>query len=135
VARGDGADGLVECWAARGADGTVGVLLWNGTLDHGKAGGDSTLDRGVTVTVTGLRDERYTLRHLRVDATHGNVAETWRELGGGQWPDDDQWAVLGEADRVPLLEPDRDVAARGGVAELTLDLPMPSISLLELRPI
>jgi xylan 1,4-beta-xylosidase len=135
AARGDGANGLVECWAARGADGTVGVLLWNGTLDHGKAGGDSMLDRGVTVTVTGLRDERYTLRHLRVDATHGNVAETWRELGGGQWPDDDQWAVLGEADRVPLLEPDRDVAARGGVAELTLDLPMPSISFLELRPI
>lgn len=133
MVRGDGADGLVECWAARDDVGTVGILLWNGTLDHGKAAGDSRLDRTVTVTVTGLPEARYTLRHLRVDATHGNVAETWRGLGGGQWPDSDQWAALEDADRVPTLEPDRVVTPRHGRAEVTLDLPMPAISYLELR--
>ena len=33
---GDGAGSLVEAWAARGDDGTVGLLVWNGTLDQSK---------------------------------------------------------------------------------------------------
>ena len=49
---GDGAGTLVDGWAARGADGSIDVLLWNATLDQSKASGDPLLDR--TVTITGL---------------------------------------------------------------------------------
>ena len=129
---GDGARSLVEAWAARQPDGTVGILLWNGTLDHARAGGDPVLGRRVDVRVTGLDDRRYAVRHWRVDETHSNVAARWRELGCPQWPDERQWAELAAADRLDEYEPERRIG--GGTAELTVELPMPAISYLELRP-
>ena len=48
--------------------------------------------------------------------------------------DDDQWAALREANRLEELEPVRRVAAAGGAVELAFDLPMPSVSLVELVP-
>jgi xylan 1,4-beta-xylosidase len=54
--------------------------------------------------------------------------------GGAAWPDDDQWAVLRRANRLEELEPPRRVDADRGVVELAFDLPMPSVSLVELVP-
>jgi xylan 1,4-beta-xylosidase len=130
---GDGGGGLVEAWAARDGSATVGVLVWNGTLDHARAAGWSLLDRAVTVRVTGLADGSYTLRHWRVDGEHSNVAATWRRLGGGDWPDEAGWRALREADRVDELAPPRQVTASGGVVAESFDLPNPGISYLELR--
>jgi xylan 1,4-beta-xylosidase len=52
--------------------------------------------------------------------------------GGADWPDDQQWAALREANQLEELEPARRVEAEGGVVELVFDLPMPSVSLVEL---
>ncbi|MBX6358436.1 MAG: xylan 1,4-beta-xylosidase, partial [Micromonosporaceae bacterium] len=131
---GDGAGSLVEAWAARQADGTVGVLLWNGTLDHARAGGWSLLDRRVMVRVTGLADGEYELRHWRVDEHHSNIAATWRAIAGDRdWPDEPGWRALAEADRVQELVPPRRVSASAGAVEDAFDLPNPGISYLELR--
>jgi xylan 1,4-beta-xylosidase len=54
-------------------------------------------------------------------------------MGGGDWPDEDQWRRLAEADRLPPVET-RAVAAANGTLQLTVDLPMPSITYLELVP-
>lgn len=133
---GDGAGSLVEAWAARSAEGTVGVLVWNGTLDHGRADGDPALDRTVTVTVTGLADRPYELRHRRVDAEHSDVAGRWRRLGGGaEWPTEEQWRELAAADRIDELAPAERIHPEGGVVELTVEMPMPAISHLELEPV
>ncbi|HZM80559.1 MAG TPA: hypothetical protein VFC19_32885 [Candidatus Limnocylindrales bacterium] len=132
--RGDGAGSLVECWAARADDGTIGILVWNATLDHSRAGGDPDLHRQVHIPVTGLPGGHYRLNHWRIDAEHGNIAATWRRLGGGDWPDADQWQQLSAADHLAPLEPARALTARRGTVEAALDLPMPSISYLELRP-
>ncbi|MBE1484397.1 GH39 family glycosyl hydrolase [Plantactinospora soyae] len=132
---GDGARSLVEAWAARTADGTVGVLCWNGTLDHSRVDGAPELDRRVAVRVTGLPGQRYELRQWRVDAGHSNVAARWRELGGGaDWPDEAQWRALAEADRLAEAEP-RYVEPVGGELTVELELPMPGIHHLELRPL
>jgi xylan 1,4-beta-xylosidase len=131
---GDGAGSLVEAWAARQADGTVGVLLWNGTLDHARAAGWSLLDRQVTVRVTGLPDGEYALRHWRVDEHHSNLAATWSSLGGGDWPDEAGWQALRAADRIEELAPPRRVTVTSGAIEESFELPNPSISYLELRP-
>jgi xylan 1,4-beta-xylosidase len=131
ITAGDGAGGLVETWAARDGTGTVGALIWNGTLDHGKTGGDPDLDRHVTVRFTGLPGPA-TLHTWRVDAAHGNLTARWAELGGGaDWPDGAQWRALAEADRLDEVEPPRRVAEG---EDLTLELPNPGIVLLELRP-
>ena len=132
---GDGADSLVETWTARGADGTVGALVWNGTLDHAKRDGDKALDRAVTVRFAGLSPgRRYEVRQWLVDADHGNVATRWQSMGGGDWPSEQQWAELTEADHLPESTAPSTVEAEGGVVELTVDLPNPSIALVELKP-
>jgi xylan 1,4-beta-xylosidase len=120
---GDGAGSLVEAWAARDDAGTVGVLLWNGTLDHSKVGGDRALARTVTVRMDGLTG---TLRTWRVDHAHNDVS-AWR---GGDWPDEEQWLALAAADRLDESEPARDFAGT-----VTLELPNPGIAYLEIQPI
>ncbi|GGM57416.1 xylan 1,4-beta-xylosidase [Dactylosporangium sucinum] len=131
---GDGAGSLLECWASRDpATGVVGILLWNGTLDHGKAGGSALLDRSAVVHVEGLAAARYTLTQWRVDAEHHNVAARWAALGGGDWPTPEQWSALAAGD---VLSPLSDSVGSpvGGALSVEVSLPMPSIVFLELSP-
>ena len=133
---GDGAGGLVEAWASRDPDGgRVAVALWNVTLDQTRSTGEPLLDRWVTLRVEGLAAPAYEVRHLRVDLERSNIAAFWEAMSdGADWPDDDQWAALREANRLEELEPVRRVAAAGGAVELAFALPMPSVSLVELVP-
>jgi xylan 1,4-beta-xylosidase len=132
---GDGAGSLVEAIAACHDDGTVGVLVWNGTLDQSLAGGSEVLTRHVTVHLAGLDStSTYEMRHFRVDAQHSNVTDVWTRIGrGATWPDEDQWAELQRSDQleelhsVRILEPAAEMIAN-------FDLPMPGISFLELTP-
>jgi xylan 1,4-beta-xylosidase len=130
---GDGAGGLVEAWASRGADGRVAIALWNGTLDQSKANGDARLDRVVRLRIDGVSG-RHRLSHWRVDASHSNIASVWERMGGGDWPDDRGWEELHVADRLEEVEPTRVVEARvGGPLEVEFELPMPAVSLIEIQ--
>lgn len=135
---GDGGGSLVEAVAASGPDGPA-VLLWNLTLDQTKAAGADALARDVRVEVSGLEPgASYTLTHERVDQHHSNVAAVWGALrrDGQDWPDEEQWAVLREADRLEELEPARTVTADArGVVALDVELPMPAMSLLRLAQV
>ena len=132
---GDGAGSLVEAWASRDPDGRVAIAVWNGTLEQSKAFGDVLLDRSVTLSVSGLAAEAYEVRHHRIDATHSNILATWDRLDRPDWPDLAGWARLREADRLERLEPFRKIRPQDGRIELSFDLPMPSMSLVELDPI
>jgi xylan 1,4-beta-xylosidase len=133
---GDGAGGLVDALAARHDDGRIGILAWNGTLDQGKVGGDPGLDRQVRLRVSvPPSGARYTIRHYRIDAAHSNIVPAWERMrGGAAWPDEDQWRALHEANRLDELAPPERVTAGDGVVELAFELPMPSVSYLELAP-
>ncbi|MEA2605463.1 MAG: xylan 1,4-beta-xylosidase, partial [Chloroflexota bacterium] len=126
---GDGAGVLVEAWSTADSDGRIAIAVWNGTLDQTKAEGDPLLDRIVRLTVRGLPAGRASVRHRRIDATHSNIARDW---AGGDWPDEAGWQRLHAADVLEELEPERSVVVAGdGRLELQLDLPMPSVSLVE----
>jgi xylan 1,4-beta-xylosidase len=113
----------------------VAVAVWNVTLDQTRSTGEPLLDRAVSLRVEGLAAGAYELRHLRIDTERSNIAAVWEAMSGGAaWPDDGQWAALREANRLEELEPARRVAAPGGVVEAAFDLPMPSLSLVELVP-
>ncbi len=132
---GDGADSLVQAWAARDDD-DLGLLVVNGTLDQSKAEGCEALRREVVIDLTGLHASRYRLDHRRIDETHSNIAAVWRELGdGADWPSDEQWEHLRARDTLDACEPDREVTPTDGRLCLTLDLPMPAISFIRLTPI
>jgi xylan 1,4-beta-xylosidase len=132
---GDGGGALVEALAARRRDGTVGVLVWNGTLDQSKAGGSNDLARHITLQVAGLDDAlSHRLCHSRVDADHSNISSVWARIGrGADWPDDEQWVQLRRADRLDELQPVRTLQPADAVT-VEFDLPMPGISYLELTP-
>jgi hypothetical protein len=54
---------------------------------------------------------------------------------GAPWPSEGQWAELRERNTLDELGPaERATAGGSGVLELTFDLPMPSVSGLELIP-
>lgn len=129
---GDGAGGLVEVWATRDPDGRVAIALWNGTIDQTKADGDPLLDRTVKLTVEGLTSGPIRVRHRRVDADHSNISRHW---DGGAWPDAAAWERLRAADMLDELEPERSMTV-GADGRLSLDfeLPMPSISFIEILP-
>ncbi|KQS98926.1 GH39 family glycosyl hydrolase [Cellulomonas sp. Leaf395] len=123
---GDGADSLVEVWASRDDD-RIAVALWNGTLDQSKVDGSAALGRTAHVSLDGLPDGTWTVRESRVDADHSNIAAVWSSMSdGADWPTDEQWAQLREADRLAVTERPLDGSS------LDVDLPNPSIVLIEL---
>ncbi len=130
---GDGAGSLVEAWPTRTGD-RIAVVLWNGTQDRTKGGGDPRLDRDVSLTVKGLRPGWYQLRHRRVDLDHSNIHAHWASFGDDDWPDDFGWERLREVDHLEDLEPPGSIeVGPDGLARLEFQLPMPAVSLIELE--
>jgi xylan 1,4-beta-xylosidase len=125
----------VEAWAARHDDGRIGVLVWNGTLNQAQAGGAPILERHVTLTLDGLARDRYELTHHRVDAGRSDIQGVWASLGGGDWPDADQWNELHARNTLDELHPPAPAHPTAGTLTLTFDLPMPAVSYIEARPL
>ncbi|MEV4359829.1 hypothetical protein [Nonomuraea sp. NPDC049625] len=128
----DGDVAGVEAWAARHEDGRIGVLVWNGTLNHAQADGAPELTRTVSLTVDGLAGREYTVTHHRIDRDHSNVQAAWQAMGGGDWPADEQWDKLRAANTLDELTSPATVA--GSTVTLEFDLPMPGVSFIELTP-
>ncbi|MBA3740793.1 MAG: xylan 1,4-beta-xylosidase, partial [Chloroflexi bacterium] len=133
---GDGAGDMVQAIGSRADDGRVTVLVWNGTVDVSKARGDPLLDRETSLTISGLTAAHYRLHHRRLDEVHSNLARAWADIGGtADWPDEDQWQELAARNHLEDLEEEQPVEITDGSLELAFDLPMPSVSLLELEPV
>lgn len=126
---GDGADGLVETWAARRADGSVDVLLWNASPTAAKYAGDATLERTVSVCLKGLQDSGYRVLLNRIDNDHTNIAAHF----DGEWPDAAQWQALRDADRLDETEL-YPLAPEHSEASLQVVLPMPGVARIRLIP-
>lgn len=129
---GDGADVVVQAWATRHDDGTVDVLVWNGTINAALVGGDRRLDRTVRVHVAGLAPAgARSVTVARVDEHHSNILDGYP--AGTRWPDAALWARLRERDR--LHEEPRDpVPADADALDLEVHLPMPSVVRLRIGP-
>ena len=128
---GDGAGSLVDGWAAAKEDGSLELLVWNGTLDQGKVNGAPLLDRELDLRVEGLAAPRYTASLARVDQEHSNIARHW--AGGSDWPSEEEWEQLRGHDRLDE-EKLGELEAKAGAVELSLLLPMPGVARLRLTP-
>ena len=133
---GDGAGDMIGAIASRGREGDVAVVVWNGTADVTKFGGEPLLDRDIELTMTGLPAGRYEVRHRRLDEHHSNLNRTWAGLSRNRdWPDEAGWTALRQADRLEDLEPASTVDVVDGSLARSFRLPMPAISLIELMPV
>jgi len=130
----DGAAGMpeeIDAIATTGGDG-VSVLVWRHADDQYAADSRAT---AVTLKLEHLpfRGEAR-LSHWRIDAAHSNSHTVWRALGGPQDPSERELAAIRERQELERLEPDRSLTVRDGAASVQIALPLPSVSLLEIRP-
>jgi xylan 1,4-beta-xylosidase len=133
---GDGADVLVQAWATRHDDGTVDILVWNGTVNADLMDGDPRLAREVYVQVDGLRPMQcegasYTATLARIDQSHSNIKAGYPD--DVEWPDAELWRELHAADRL-YEEPLPEAAPSAGAAEFHLALPQPGVARIRLTP-
>lgn len=126
---GDGAEVLVGASATRHDDGSVDVLVWNGTINSEMSSGDPRLDRTVTVRLHNLAEKSYVARLARVDAEHSNIIGALP--AGVDWPDAETWSHLRASD-VLYQERLPDVQPADGEATVTFFIPMPGVARLRL---
>jgi hypothetical protein len=68
------------------------------------------------------------LSHWRIDARHSNSHTAWTAQGRPQDPSEAQLRAIKERQGLELLEPEREVAIRGGVLQLRIPFPLPRSS-------
>jgi len=128
---GDGAQVLVRTWATKHDDGTVDVLMWNGTINGALMDGDPRLDREVEVTVDGLDDVAYRAELARVDKQHSNILDGYPSEVA--WPDAELWQQLHAVDRLHQ-QPHPEADTTGSTARFSVSLPMPGVARVRLVP-
>ena len=128
---GDGAEVLVQALATRHDNGTVDILIWNGTINAELMDGDVRLDRRVSVTVTGLGSGSHAVSLARVDATHSNILAGYPD--GVDWPDDALWERLRQADQLYQEKISASPDADGSVV-VDVDIPLPGVIRLRFSP-
>ncbi|MEU4639485.1 xylan 1,4-beta-xylosidase [Micromonospora sp. NPDC023814] len=126
-AGGDGADGLVQTWASRRADGSLAILVWSSTLDQSKRDGDPALARQIRLVVDGAAGR--TVTATRLDREHGDITTLAEQLGVTEWPVGEQWDALRAVDVLPVEKV--TTAVEGTAAVVELHLPQPGAVLVE----
>ena len=132
TAEGDGAEVLVQAWAARNDHGTIDVLVWNGTINAALAQGDPRLDRHIQLTITGLEPASHTVELARIDNEHSNVAAYCPP--DVTWPDAALWARLRAHDELSTEQLPSVTPRADGRASFEFGLPMPGVARIRLTP-
>jgi xylan 1,4-beta-xylosidase len=113
-----------------GRDG-VSVLVWRHADDQYAT---DTAAREVALVIERLPFAGPArVRHWRIDAQHSNSHTAWQAVGAPQDPSEGQLRAIKERQGLELLEPEREIAVAAGRLALTVALPLPSVSLLEIR--
>jgi xylan 1,4-beta-xylosidase len=109
----------------------VQILVWNYHDDITPA---ETAPVTLSVNVPATFATHASLTHTRVDETHGDAFSVWLAQGSPAAPSAEQLRALRQAMEPVVIERDRAVEVRNGVATLTFDLPRFGISLVTLEP-
>jgi xylan 1,4-beta-xylosidase len=129
-----GVRGTPDISALASIDGdTLAILVWHYHDDD-----IPEPDAEVVLDVRGLpaAGGPVLLHHYRIDRYHSNAFEAWKRMGSPQRPTPEQYAELGRASRLALLDSPEWLRAERATLELRMALPRQGVSLLrlELRP-
>jgi len=111
----------------------VGVVVWRHADDQ-YASDASATDVTLRIERLPFRGE-VAVRHWRIDAAHSNSHSAWRAQGEPQDPTEAQLQAIRTRQGLERLEPDRRESVRDGALTLRLSLPLPSVSLVEIRSV
>ena len=132
----DGEEGMpeeVDALATFNGRDQITVLVWRHADDQYAT---DTRDAEVALSVERLpfggRGVR--VRHWRIDARHSNSHAAWQAVGAPQDPSEAQLRAIKDRQGLELFEPDREAPVSDGRLGLRIPLPLPSASLIEIRP-
>ena len=118
-------------WPRPARDG-VRVLVWRHADDQYAT---DPHDADVASAWSGCRSpDSVHVSHWRIDARHSNSHAAWRALGAPQDPSAADLHAIEARQGLERVEPDRTETVRDGVLTLRLALPLPGVSLIEIRP-
>ncbi|WP_433169741.1 GH39 family glycosyl hydrolase [Kribbella sp. CA-247076] len=125
-ALGNGLPEEVDVIAGRhSTDGSVAILVWRHTDDqYAEDPGTTRVD----LEVDGI-DGEWTVQHFRIDRSHSNSHTVWRDLGAPQDPTPEQLAAITARQGLERFADDSRMVVDGRL-RLTLELPLPSLSLV-----
>jgi len=106
---------------------SIAVLVWNYHDDDLPAE-----PAGIALTVRGVSAERVVAHHYRVDQSHSNSFEVWKEMGSPQKPTPEQYRRLERSGQLQLLGSPRWQDTIEGQFRTKFDLPRQGVSLLKL---
>lgn len=70
------------------------------------------------------------LTHYRVDQTHSNSFEKWKDLGSPQHPNEEEYSEITTASKLSTITPNQTVAIKDGSVPIDFELPRQGVSLL-----
>jgi xylan 1,4-beta-xylosidase len=111
-----------EALVTRRANGTLVIAVWN--LVEPNATGS---DKSVTFDLRGVADGSYAVIR-RVDASHGDVLDAWKQMGSPRYPTRRQIADLRKAS-----DPGEPQSAQIRDHRLTVTLPPMGLAVIEIR--
>jgi xylan 1,4-beta-xylosidase len=120
----------VDALAATNGSSKVAIAVWHHGDDQYRQG-----TAGVTVVARHLPfgGRPVMLRHFRIDHSHSNSHAAWIATGRPQDPSPGQLAALWDRQGLELCELEWLIETAGDTVEISFDLPMPGVSLLELE--
>jgi xylan 1,4-beta-xylosidase len=117
--------------AARGRE-AVQVLVWRHADDQYAT---DARQSAVTVHLERLPfGGEVRIEHMRIDARHSNSHSAWQELGRPSDPTAAELAAIKARQGLEPAEPVRRERVHDGSLTVRLALPLPAVSLLEIRP-
>lgn len=84
----------------------------------------------IDLTVEGLPDSSYMLKHYRIDSQHSNAATLWEGMGQPATPSASQLAQLESDSQLQLLDEPSQITTQNGQTTIRLTMPYNSISLI-----
>ncbi len=118
----------IDALATRSGEG-ASVMLWNYQDDVATGPEDE-----VRVSIHGVPAaiHRALLEEYRIDATHSNAFETWKQMGAPQEPSAEQYAQLQAAGQLKMKGSPRWVTVEDGRIEEAVEMPRESVTLLSI---
>ncbi|HJX70906.1 MAG TPA: hypothetical protein VJ346_03110 [Bacteroidales bacterium] len=86
----------------------------------------------VEIKLSGIPAKKAELCHYRIDQTHSNSYEVWKQMGSPQNPTSEQHSKLEEAGKLMILHKPERIKIKNGESAIRTELPRQGVSLLKL---
>lgn len=125
---GEGEETDISGFAVRGKDGEIQIVVYSHNNDI-----DKVEDNEVTITIDGVKADKVSVEHYRIDAEHSNPHAEWVRQGKPLFPEGDQYAAIKAKDGLEKLYDDTTENVVDGKVKVTFVLPTHAVSYIVIK--